>query len=149
YARIEPREEHDPPVVDRREALVARVRAEPSADLTELLGSLRHLVVGDVERLRFRRDIGDIDELPVLLALVGRGFVGDNDEVPYGAPCVIGKIGYGLPEDGVGGVGPRAGEQIEFADLGTFQVRVTRFHAGTVARREVWHQWAEERIIEE
>src|SRR2546422_1737729 len=58
------------------------IRRPPRSTLfpyTTLFRSLRHLVVGNVERLRLGGDVSDVDELPVLLALVGRGLVGDDD----------------------------------------------------------------------
>src|SRR5439155_1460389 len=62
HTGVEPREEHDAPVVDRREVLAARVGPEAAAHLTELLRGLRHLVVGNVERLRLGGDVSDVDE---------------------------------------------------------------------------------------
>src|SRR6059036_96853 len=100
HTGVEPREKHDAPVVDRREVLAARVGPEAAAHLTELLRGLRHLVVGNVERLRLGGDVSDVDELPVLLALVGRGLVGDDDEVADRAAGAVAKSGTGCRRTG-------------------------------------------------
>src|SRR3989449_415921 len=128
------------------------IRRPPRSTLfpyTTLFRSLRHLVVGNVERLRLGGDVCDVDELSVLLALVGRGLVGDDDEVADRAAGVVAEVRNRLSEDGERGVGPGAREQVEFADLREEKLGRRGLHAWTGARRIVRDKRSQARIVQE
>src|SRR5450759_3305076 len=92
HTGIEPRDEHDALVVDRRQVRLRRVGTEAGAAGAEISALLGHLEVRDPERLGLVGDIHDKQHLALFAAFVFDRFRHDEYEIANPAPGVPGEL---------------------------------------------------------